>query len=359
MIYSKQIDDIEIQVYSRKESSLIPEKQWNELARSSLYTNPFYERWNLLPALKYLDKSDDVYLVAISRKGDLIGLFPIIINNSFFGLKTLSLWQHDHCYLTDPLTSIDIDLLTILHCLGSFFHTQWSQIDSHSPSLLSGYSKQSIHSINSNRAAVLHPINILNKLSNLPRKIQRDIKRTSKNLEKQYAISFSNSHNLADSFERYIKLEHKGWKGQDKGSIISSQNTLDYYYHMIKTNPCHQSIRIQELIADNTSIAICIRFISGNKFYEVKTSFDESYKQYSPGRLLEINNLEELSNINFSLVDSCTGENNKLINKLWPDRINLQSSYIFYPTLTSQILMLFHTLKRIKQKIKVFRYASN
>lgn len=359
MIYSKQIDDIDIEIYNRLEASEIPEKKWNELGRTTLYTNPFYERWNLLPALNHLEKSKAVYLVTVIKQGDLIGLFPVIINKHRLGLKTLSLWKHDHCYLTDPLMKVNIDLVKVLCCVGKSFRTHWSQVDLHSPKLFMGCSKKNINSAYYSRAAILHPANIPNKLLNLPKKLQQDIKRTYHNLESKHCIKYSKQSSLIDSFERYRELEHKGWKGRAKGSINSSQDTLGYYYDMIKDHSSHHKISFQELLADNISIAMSMRFISKGKMYEVKTSYDESYKKFNPGKLLEVINLDNLATDNFELVDSCTGENNKLINKLWPDRICLNSSYIFYPTLVSQVLQIIHTSKKMKQKFKVFNHAYN
>lgn len=339
--------NLEIRVHSRYAYSEISTKQWNELSNNSIYINPFYESWNLIPALKYLDDSDEVFIVTIIRHNDLVALFPVIIDKLKLGIKTLSLWMHDHCYLSTPLMNEYLNINQILCIIGFKLKTQWASVCLHDPKLFRGCSNNNIHKSVIHRAAILDPANIKPNLDNLPKKTQKELIRTRKNLNKQLTTRFHYHNNLIEGLNRYRELEHKGWKGRNKGSINSKAETIKYYEEIMINNDCKESIQFQELMSHETCLASSIRFKSRGRYFEVKTCYDETYRRHNPGKLLEIDILNNLMRDPFQLVDSCTQKNNKLINHLWPDSISLETSYIFYPTILSKALRLIHKLKQM------------
>lgn len=339
-------DNLEIRVHSRQFYSEISINHWDKLSSTSIYANPFYESWNLIPALKYLDYSDEVFIVTIIRHNDLVALFPVIIDKLKLGIKTLSLWIHDHCYLSTPLMNEYLNINQLLCIIGLKLKTQWALVYLHDPKLFQDFNNDNIHSSIDHRAAIFNPTNIKPHLDSLPRKIKKELTRTHKNLNKQLAIKFHHHNNLTDGLNRYRTLEHKGWKGRDKGSINSKAETIKYYEEIMSNDNCKEFIQFQELISHEICLASSIRFKSKSIFFEVKTCYDETYGRHNPGKLLEIDTLNNLMNDQFLLVDSCTQKDNKLINRLWPDRISLETSYIFYPTILSNTLRIIHKLKQ-------------
>jgi CelD/BcsL family acetyltransferase involved in cellulose biosynthesis len=332
MLISIQSTDIEIQLHPRESASEISATQWDTLSRLSLYQNPFYERWNLIPALKHLDKNVRIYLALIIKGNELIGLFPVSISKFRFGSRCLNLWMHDHCYFSDPLMSEHYDINSTLCNIGEKLKTQIASISLHNPKLFNGKKQHNIFTSTSCRAAILNPNRIISHLDSLPAKVKRDLKRTKKNLIRNLNISVNQHNNLTEGFNRFRNLEHKGWKGLKKGSINCNKNTINYYTEIMSNDNCKEIIQFHELIANNTCIASCIRFKSNRYYFEVKTSYDESYKCFNPGKLLEIEILNRLTKDDFILVDSCTSEDNHLINQLWPDKVQFNSSYIFFPS---------------------------
>jgi hypothetical protein len=51
-----------------------------------------------------------------------------------------------------------------------------------------------------------------------------------------------------------------------------------------------------------------------------KTAYDEDYARFSPGVLLQIENLDLLERDGVAWVDSCAAENHPMIDALWTER---------------------------------------
>lgn len=350
MLTSIDLANYHIKIHPRESASNISQQDWDDLSRSSIFTNPFYERWNLLPALNHLEKELKVFVITIHKNAVLIGLFPIHIGIFKYTIKYLTLWQHDHCYLSDPLLKEAIDLNFLLCQIGQRLNTQFTIISLHSADLF--ISSRNIHSVSTTRAAVLNKNHIIAHLEALSGKFKREIKRTKRKIINEGNLNLIQQDNLQEGLNNYCELEHQGWKGRDGGSIDYKHTTRSYYQDIIKSQNLHQAIQIQELRLDDQCIAACIRFKSNQIYYEVKTTYNEAYKKLAPGKLLEIEILKDLTDSNFRYIDSCTQQNNRLINTLWPDKIELKTSYFFYPNFYSYTLSVLHKIKFIFLRIK-------
>jgi hypothetical protein len=62
-----------------------------------------------------------------------------------------------------------------------------------------------------------------------------------------------------------------------------------------------------------------------------KITYDEAYAKYSPGVLLELENIRQLHQGCLSWMDSCAAPNRFMINQLWPERVEVQSLWLVPP----------------------------
>lgn len=349
------LDELTITIYKRSKANSISATDWDILSGSCSIKNPFYERWNLLPALNHLELEEVVLITTVYNKKELVALFPIKIEKSIFSILYLTLWMHDHCYYCTPLFKGELNFNVILSKLGEVLKTSFSIISLHSSELFHTENKNlpnNIHTSITYRAAITNSTNIKQNLSILNGKFRRDLKRNERQLRQLGNLEFRTQQDLSLGLENYCRIEHKGWKGRARGSISSLESTKSYYLSLISTLNAHNKIQCFELVLNNQCIASSIRFISSNNIYEVKTSYDEGYKRYSPGKLLEIQLLNQLSHESFELVDSCTQPDNTLINRLWPDQVTLHTSYLFYPNIFSYTLQILHKIKGQAQLLK-------
>jgi hypothetical protein len=327
-----QINSLDIEILSPDAAEQVDIGQWNQLAQQSRYPNPFFEPWNLLPALRNLTDNNEIYLITIKDDKGLAGLFPVSTLFKFKCIRYLSIWKHDHCFLGDPLLLSGININDIIDQLKTRLGANWFFIPLHSPQLLRKgkffvYDKQcSRGGITDNRCIQSH-------LDGLSGKSCREIRRYFRKIHNNFNIKFIEHFNPGQGISHFTTLEHKGWKGKSGGSILAKKNIEIYYNEMAEMANSQDKFVFQELWADSALLAMSMRIKTRGFWFDIKTTYDEDYRQYSPGKVLELINLEFLKFEHFQQLDSCTSPENVLVNKYWPEKITLHNSNIFFTSL--------------------------
>ena len=86
--------------------------------------------------------------------------------------------------------------------------------------------------------------------------------------------------------------------------------------------------RRQVLRLDGRAIAMLANFITPPGAYSFKTAFDEAYARFSPGMLLQLENLVLLERPDVAWADSCAVEGHPMIERLWRDKRHMVSRNI-------------------------------
>ena len=75
------------------------------------------------------------------------------------------------------------------------------------------------------------------------------------------------------------------------------------------------------LFLDDRPLALKCNFLSGDGGFAFKIAFDEAYRAFSPGFLLEVENVRRLhQRPEVRWMDSCADAQHAMINRLWPGR---------------------------------------
>lgn len=347
-----ELNGLQIKLYDRSEGEAIDVVSWNKLASQSIYANPFYECWNLLPALRHLDKNQKIYIATIySAESELIGLFPVVFERWVMHLSILTIWKHEHCFLTDPLMMEKFDMVAVLELLCTQFNLSWCSWPCHAPELVPADRKR-VHSYLESRAAIMNTDTIEAHLDSLSGKKKREHGRVLRRAAELHGqVIYEEHKNITDGLDRYTQLEKSGWKGRNKSAILSEYNTFNYYKEMAKHCNDKNIIEFQVLRIENVDLAIAFRFVSGLRYFEVKTAYNEDYRNIGPGKILELKILKQLSQLENIQVDSCTSPDNYLINTLWPGRKLVQTTHIFLNSWLSRSLSIFYALRAFLRRI--------
>ena len=77
---------------------------------------------------------------------------------------------------------------------------------------------------------------------------------------------------------------------------------------------------------DGKPVAMKCNFLAGRGSFAFKIAFDESYSHFSPGMLMEIENIRRFHAIpDIEWMDSCAVPSQAMINRLWPGRRIIQT----------------------------------
>jgi CelD/BcsL family acetyltransferase involved in cellulose biosynthesis len=303
---------------------------WDDLAAAAVEPNVFYESWMLLPALRAYGDSVRVVLVfanhAPRRHGRplLCGLFPLVRQRRGL-VPVLCLWHYLHCYLGVPLVRAGygpevlealFDWLAhdrggapLLECgrisgEGAFFQLLVDHAGTHRRELV----LREAHT----RALLRNDGRLL--LAQVPGERRKKLRKAEQRLAKTGPVdyvSLAQDGDVEAWLDDFLRLEASGWKLQ-AGTALG----------------CHDADRqfFLDVARAGRPIAMLCNFHAGDGSFAFKVAFNEDFSRYSPGALLELENLRQVeASPALHWMDSCTDAGESLVRHLWADRRIIQT----------------------------------
>lgn len=330
---------------------------WEDLAVEALEPNPFYEPWMLLPALGGLAKGSDVRVVLVLTEDQgeqvLCGVFPLERRDRYKGLPVaaFSLWRHIYCALCTPLIRRDC----ARQCLDTFL--DW--LDSERGCSLMDFNLVSgegpFHTLLNDclaargRSSLVHECQsraVLRPRESddtylreaLRRDHRKDLRRKTRRLAELGTLEFDSLERDGEAdtwIEEFLQLELSGWKGRNGGAFACNETSRTYFATIAKAAFERDNLTLLALRLDGKPIAMKCNFVSAPGSFAFKIAFDESYAEYSPGVLLELENItrfhaQDSVKQPVEWMDSCAVPDHSMIDRLWLDRLEIQS--VLVPT---------------------------
>lgn len=344
---------LDVRLLNRDEVGGIDPADWDRLSDASVAANPFYERWSLLPALRHFDRSERIYVVVVHDLDRLVGLFPVIIKTKAWLLRYAAVWKFPNCLATDvllepgyPLSIVAVEIMKQLKVsvIISSVHG------------LAGFDVDSADffcQIRRERKALTHFRTWPDYLARMPAKHRREIKRVIARLIDKQNVKYvtSNVDLFSKWYPAYLDLEQDSWK-QAAGKTISSDSDAEKYFaEAIQSGEAKGKVEFQALQSDEEMLAMSFRFKAQLRACEVKTSYREKYRKLYPGVVLESLNIQNLSEKDYTAVDSCAFEN-YAVERIWPDEITIARTILFRKSAVGRLARFFY------QNLKNSRFIS-
>ncbi len=350
---------------------------WQRLADNALEPNFCYEPWALLPAVEAFGKEEDLRFVFIYAPDPLrpfgekmlCGFFPLRRSRSYRNLPvaTLSLWKHIYCVLCTPLIRKDV----AGDCLRLFF--DWLQSAGSESKLMEfchiaadGAFYQLLIDEMNRRAALSHVDERFNRAlckphSHAPTFVEgisgrhkKELRRKQNRLAEEGKIEFvalEKPEEISHWVEDFLRLEASGWKGSEKSAFASAESDRRFFQSLISGAFANQRLMMLALKLNGEPIAMKLNFVTGRGSFAFKIAFDESYARFSPGVLLEIENMQRFRQMPaVKWMDSCAVAEHFMINRLWTQRRTMETLVVStgkrFADLTVSVLPLFRWLRR-------------
>ncbi len=330
---------------------------WEELARKAIEPNAFYEPWMLIPAIKHYGEGKTIKLVLIfahepgrkNGRGALCGLFPLEIQKQYQGLyrkipiKTISLWKHEYSYICTPLLRDGYareTMTAFFDWVDNYAHgcrlMELRQIPGDGPVHhlmvdLFNESKRPSLVTDSFTRAVFHRRADTDSYMRaaLSRVRRKEVRRKQRRILDAGAVEYVRLE-AGDDAERWIddflELESRSWKGQ-AGCALACDGSDRAYFKTVAMEAFNRGqLMMLALRMDGRTIAYKCNFVAGSGSFAFKIAFDEEYARFSPGVLLEFENirlLHERGDVEW--MDSCASPDRMMINQLWPERRTIQT----------------------------------
>lgn len=313
---------------------------WEALARDAAEANCFYGPEMLVPALQHLAGGQNVRLIEAWRDGLLIGILPVTIapRHGRYPIRNITNWVHRHCFFGAPLirrgheTDAWEQFLAMLDAADwapGFLHlTALDEDGANAAALheLCRRQERGLRILHRHQRALLH-----SELSSdayqerhISAKRRKEMRRQRKRLEELGQVRsrlLTDPAELDQWCDDFLAIEQSGWKGAQGTALACNQEDTEFFRECVARAFTAGALKFHRLDFKDWPIAMLINFHVGEGSFAFKTAFDETMARFSPGVLIEIENLRLILDAPGTVwVDSCAAPNHPMIDGIWAER---------------------------------------
>lgn len=312
---------------------------WDRLALDAAEPNPFFESWYLLPSLRHLPDTGSVKVLRFEEDGRLAGLLPVVRAARYYRwpVPQLSSWLHANCFCGAPLVARG--------CEEGFWQAVLRWADAHPGAALflhlrgiplGGPMHASLARVlarEGRHAAIVHGEEramLASDLSpqayleaSISGKKRKELRRQAKRLAEEGALAFvrhADARQIAPWCDQFLALEAAGWKGRSGSALACNEATERMFRESLEGAAQRGRLERLTLTLDGRPLAMLATFLSPPGAFSYKTAFDERYSRFSPGVLLQQENLAVLAREDIAWSDSCASADHPMIDHVWRER---------------------------------------
>lgn len=321
---------------------------WERLVARASEPNPFFEPWFLLPALAEWGTADGVAIKAWFHDGRLAGLMPVRRSDAYYGhpVPHAAGWLHANAFCGVPLVAAGLEDEFWRDVLSHFDRLPRRALFLHLPMLpadgplnaaldrvLAAYGTRAHYNASDQQRAMLTgDMSAASYLeAAMSQKKRKELRRQHNRLAEEGSLTFERCEGqdgLAEWIAEFLALEAAGWKGAGGSALASAGETRALFEQSLAGAAAAGRLERLALRLDGRAIAMLANFITLPGAYSFKTAFDEAYARFSPGLLLQLENLALLERPGLAWTDSCAVEGHPMIERLWRDKRRMVSRNI-------------------------------
>ena len=312
--------------------------EWQALASRASEPNCFQEPWFVWAGLRHLSTDGDVRLIEV-RDRELIGLIPLCVRLSLGRIPAPNVqnWRHHNDFLGTPLIRAGREADFWAALLDHLDDASWARGFLHLNGLVEGgrvhaglvagaakLDRPAAVVQRQKRAALASSLSPEAYFEQTVRKKKRkELKRLAARLAELGTVS---SRTLAPGEDwrpwcnAFLALERSGWKGRNGSALACARESEAFFRDALAGAAAAGRLQLRSLELDGRPIAMLVNFLVPPGSFSFKIAFDEDYARFSPGVLIQIDNLDILSRCDIAWMDSCAAENHPMIDSLWGER---------------------------------------
>ena len=314
------------------------EREWDALAAAAAEPNAYAESWFAAASLPAF-AAGEVRLIEARRGRRLIGILPVTVEEDYgrTPFRYVQNWRHDHMFLGTPLIRTGEEAAFWTAVLDLLDGAGWAPNLLHVAALAED---GPVHrglvaaaAASGRRCAVVHrtsrallesgPAPDVFVERHIRPKKRKEIRRLRSRLAEQGPLAarrLDAAADLPDWCDSYLRLERSGWKGRS-GTALTCDPAAEAFFRAAIAGAWHAG-RLDFLRLDlgERPIAMLVNFLTPPGGFAFKTVFDEAFARFSPGVLIQLENLSLLDRGDIAWVDSCAVEGHSMIDSLWPGR---------------------------------------
>jgi CelD/BcsL family acetyltransferase involved in cellulose biosynthesis len=315
-------------------------ERWTDLAADAAEANCFYAPDMLVPALAHLVDDGAIRLIEAFDGPTLIGLMPVAMASRHGRLPLVNItnWIHRHCFFGAPLIRRGAEQaawsgffaqMDAMPGGGHFLHL--SGIDA------AGANAAAIEAVCFAQGRPFVEIQRYDRAllrtdlsadayweTHVRAKKRKEIRRLQKRLAELGTVESRMLGSAADLLQwsdDFLALEASGWKGAEATALACKPGDTAFFHEAVAAAFVAGNLHFLRIDLDGRAIAMLVNFRQGDGAFSFKIAFDETLGRFSPGVLIEIDNLHAVrSDPSIAWMDSCAAAGHPMIDSLWAER---------------------------------------
>jgi CelD/BcsL family acetyltransferase involved in cellulose biosynthesis len=161
----------------------------------------------------------------------------------------------------------------------------------------------------------------------LPGKSRKEFRRLERRLaesgELRYAAVDSDAE-IEGWIDDFLMLEAGGWKGAHGSAFNCTDENRRFFSRIAREAARRGRLMMLGLHVGGRPVALKCNLLAADGSFAFKIAYDESFARFSPGMLLELENIRRFhQRPELQWMDSCADPEHFMLNRLWLDRREL------------------------------------
>jgi CelD/BcsL family acetyltransferase involved in cellulose biosynthesis len=308
--------------------------EWTALAEIASEPNAFAEHWFVAASLPTMAAGRDIRLMEVRRGQRLIGLLPVEAHRGYARLpvRIVRNWSHDQMFLLTPLVAAGEETAFWTAILAALDEAGWAGnllhlrgLNEDGPVLrglaAARHSEIAHREVRAFLQSDLEPQAYYERA--VRQKKRKELRRLRNRLAELGPVALRTLDAAAqvdDWCSLYLALEQAGWKGAAGSALAGRPETDAFFRAAVRAAWDSGKLQFLRLDVGERTIAMLVNFLSPPGSFSFKTVFDEAYARFSPGVLIQRENLEILGRPAIAWMDSCAAADHPMIDSLWTER---------------------------------------
>lgn len=346
---------------------------WADLEQRALDPNAYLSPSFVLPSIRCLARQARPIACVLETDApgapELmgLGLFQPVRGSPWFPLPHLRAYRSRHSYLGGLL----LDRARAAAAAEALFrwlrsrHSRWHGVDVHGQlgdesgddALAQAIAADGVtwHQRWHTQRAVLMPAKAGEAYLNerLAGGRAKDLRRRWRRLEEQGPVrwrALRGPEITRACIDRFVDLEHRGWKGREGTSLRSRPEDEQFFREMIGEFAARDRAVFTELSVGDKVVASTSNLISGVRGFAFKLGWDPDYQRMAPGLLNEVELIRNAPVVfkDLDFIDSGAAEGS-FLEELWSERRALVSGAYAATALARKLLQAIDAARRLKR----------
>lgn len=310
-------------------------REWGDLAEAAAEPNAFSEHWFVAASLPNLAPERDIRMLEVWDGEQLIGLLPLAIGTQYgrIPIRHATNWLHHHSFLGTPLVRAGRERAFWAEALAfldadrsapSFLHLVGLVEGGPVHRALKDQNRACDTVLRSERALLDSALSPQDYYEQAVRKKKRkELKRLQNRLAELGEVRvrrLASADDVQGWCDAFLALEGAQWKGEAGTALACRPETERFFRDAVAGARAAGKLEMLRIDLDERPIAMLVNFLSPPGSFSFKIAFDEDYARFSPGVLIQIENLDVLARPDIGWMDSCAIEDHSMINSIWRER---------------------------------------